>query len=76
MIKKNVFILIFSLFAIFTTGCAERNVKLNAPAQQRTTLENKDEAIPTLRLRNSREDQIQQTVSGSLILLIGLIILL
>jgi len=79
MIKRNMSIFIFVIFTILTSGCAERGSNLNVPLKPQTqekNIETKNEAIPILRLRNSREDQVKQTISGSLILIIGLILFL
>lgn len=79
MIKKSILVLILTLFTLSVTGCAERGSSVNVPAKQQTqqkNLETKDEAIPALKLRNSREDKVKKTVSGSFILIIGLILFL
>jgi len=72
-------VLILTLFTLSATGCAERGSNVNVPIKQQTqqkNLETKDEAIPILKLRNSREDKVKKAVSGSFILIIGLILFL
>jgi len=76
MIKKSIYIL---LFALLFSGCAERGsiVKVTPIYKAKTeTVTKKDPSIPTLVLHNSREDKLKKNISGSLILIIGLILFL
>ena len=76
MIKKSIYILLLTLLF---TGCAERGSVLKVTpihTVKTETSEAKDPAIPTLVLHNSREDKLKKNISGSLILIIGLILFL
>jgi len=76
MIKKSIFILLVSLLF---AGCAERGsiVEVSPTHKVESKIdEKKDPTIPTLVLHNSREDKLKKNISGSLILIIGLILLL
>jgi uncharacterized lipoprotein YajG len=76
MIKKSIYILLLTLLF---TGCAERGsiVKITPMHKVKTkTSKTKDPSIPTLVLHNSREDKLKKNISGSLILIIGLILFL
>lgn len=79
MIKKSILVLILTLLTLSATGCAERGANVSVPVKQQAqqkNIETKDKAIPTLKLRNSRENKVQKAVSGSFILIIGLILFL
>jgi hypothetical protein len=61
------------------TACAERGSSVTLKSTEKTEIkhiEKKDAAIPTLVLRKSSEDTVQKNISGSLILIIGLILFL
>jgi len=77
MIKKSILLL---SFVLFFAGCAERGstpkVPLNLQNTPTKTTNTKDSSIPTLVLNSSRKDTMQKNISGSLILIIGLILLL
>ena len=77
MIKKSILLLSFILFF---AGCAERGSTPKAPLNLHNTptktIDTKNSSIPTLVLTSSREDTIQKNISGSLILIIGLLLLL
>ena len=77
MIKKSI-ILLASVF--FFAGCAERGstpkIPLNLHNTPTKTVDTKDSSVPTLVLSSSREDTMQKNISGSLILIIGLLLLL
>jgi len=76
MIKKSILVLLFTLLF---TGCAERGYIVNitpTKAKVDKTTEIKSDDFPTLKLNSSREDKMQKTISGSLILIIGLILIL
>ena len=75
MIKKS--IIVFFVALLFT-GCVERgsNVPLKVEENHIKKHLDKKDHIPVLVLKNSREDNLKKSVSGSLILIIGLILLL
>jgi len=73
MIKKLLFLL---LFAFFSTGCAERGITFKPVASNQKTF------TPTPKITVTKADDdflsepTKNTLSGTLILIIGLIILL
>lgn len=75
MFKKSVFIF---LFALLFSGCAELGALLHVPSSHKTiskTSKTKTtQNIPKLVLHNSREDTLQKSISGTLIVIIGLIL--
>ena len=78
MIKKSIFIF---LLAIAINGCAERGQSLNVP--QKSSIANNHSsanAEPYYALKvhasDSKNDTLKNSLSGSLLLIIGLIILL
>lgn len=74
MMKKSILLIAFILF----TGCAERGapVPLKLTEKHIEKHISKDQNIPTLVLKSSREDKLQKNISASLIFAIGLILLL
>jgi hypothetical protein len=72
MFKKSVFVLLF--ITLFISGCAERGSLVNVPSPG-IVAANKTQHIPKLVLHNSREDRLKKGVSGSLIFIIGLILI-
>ena len=70
MFKKSIFIFLVLLFS----GCAERGSLINVTIPHKVNAE-KTQNIPKLVLRNSREDVVQKSISGSLIIIIGLILI-
>ena len=75
MIKKSIFVL---LIALLFTACAERGAMIPAKLTENHIKKylSKDEHIPTLIVRNSREDSLGKNISGTVILIIGLVLLL
>ncbi len=76
MIKKTFFILICSLVFV---GCAERGALVPLKLTEKHIKKHnssKNQNIPTLVLKSSREDEMQKNISGSLILIIGLLLIL
>ena len=76
MIKKSIYILLITLLF---AGCAERGAIVKVTPIHKVkpkASEKKDSSIPTLVLHNSREDKLKKNISGSIILIIGLILLL
>ena len=72
MFKKSVFIF---LFALLFSGCAERGALLHVPSSHKAISKTKTtQNIPKLVLHNSREDTLQKGISGTLIVIIGLIL--
>jgi len=78
MIKKSIFIF---LLAMYMNGCAERGQSLNVP-QKSITIKNASsthlEPYYALKVNasDSKNDTLKNNLSGSLLLIIGLIILL
>lgn len=85
MIKKTIFILIFSLFF---TACVERGHNVNVHHYVHTNTNNGkilvksdnsrsvDNQIPTLVVNNEKSiDTFSNNISGSIILIIGIILL-
>jgi hypothetical protein len=78
MIKKSIFIF---LLAIYMNGCAERGQSLNVP-QTLVTVENtsssniEQQYALKMNASDSENDTLKNGLSGSLLLIIGLIILL
>jgi len=75
MIKKCFHILVFTFIFL---GCAERGSIVNVtPIQNETTKKAESETnFPKLTLSSSREDKTKKTISGSLIIIIGLLLIL
>ncbi len=75
MIKKS-FVLL--LFMLLFSACAERGSNLPLTHQTATAkkVKTEDTYIPTLVLKNPKENTIYNNFSGSVILLIGLVLLL
>ena len=75
MMRSTLFILIITL--VFT-GCAERGsvIDIRPKTEVSKTVENKKEDFPVLKLSSSREDKVEEVISGSLILVIGLLLIL
>ena len=76
IMKKSIFILLSTLLF---TACAERGssiITLKSTKKIEVQHEKKDDTIPTLVLHKSSEDTVQKNISGSLILIIGLILFL
>lgn len=71
MFKKTIFILLLTLLF---SGCAERGTLINVATPHKVNTE-KTLNIPKLVLHNSREDALKKGISGSLILIIGLILI-
>jgi len=76
MIKKS----ILAFFIFIMSACAERGSIIDAPVQATTynkkIIDKKKSNIPTLILRAPKEDEIQNNISGGLILIIGFILIL
>ncbi|HHD78219.1 MAG TPA: hypothetical protein ENK98_01030 [Epsilonproteobacteria bacterium] len=72
MFKKSVFIL---LTILLFSGCAERGALVSVASPHKAESK-KTQDIPKLVLHNSREDAIKKGISGSLILIIGLVLIL
>lgn len=77
MIKKSIILLSLILFFV---GCAERGSNVPVKLIKRTVMKHiakdKTESFPTLVLKSSREDSVQENISAGLILTIALVLLL
>jgi hypothetical protein len=78
MIKKSIFIF---LLAITINGCVERGQSLNVPQKSLTVNNHSSTSVKpyyTLKINasDSKNDTLKNSLSGSLLLIIGLIILL
>ncbi|HFQ61838.1 MAG TPA: hypothetical protein ENK39_06010 [Epsilonproteobacteria bacterium] len=71
MFKKSIFIFLLTLLF---SGCAERGSLVSVPTPHKINA-NQTEDIPKLVLHNSREDALKKGISGSLILIIGFILI-
>jgi uncharacterized lipoprotein YajG len=73
MIKKVFYILIS---ALILGGCAERGSIVSVTPKHNKATQKTEAAFPKLTLSSSREDKVQKNISGSLILVIGLLLIL
>ena len=78
MIKKSIFIF---LFLLSINGCVERGQNLNLPhhaiqAKNNHTTDVKPYYALKLSAKDSNHDTLKNNISGSILLLIGLVILL
>ena len=78
LIKKSIYLF---LLILFMQGCVERGKSLNIPQESKTIKEKKStytEPYYALKVNasDSKNETLKNTISGSLLLIIGLIILL